>query len=263
MGHGARRAAFLENRLTSSGFCIQGLLQPYTPLDILLSMYNTQWGAYLSPHSSFCRRNAHLFFWSVMGLFLCFLLYTLAVSALGVGGGTSLFSASKSPAPAPSITTFHVTSGSNENYFYRDNITTAQLLVTSASASSNITRRLVAALPAGNNGALVYFLPQNEVSSTPLNLNLVNGTMKSVSLENGNKGIQADLTFTANATLGVTIVGAVRALRGEFMLCPHSVSRVSNGHRYQNTRLRRRFWDHAPDIQLYFGISLRNRGQAP
>ncbi|PPQ88991.1 hypothetical protein CVT25_005090 [Psilocybe cyanescens] len=147
-----------------------------------------------------------------MGIFLCLLLYTFVAPVLGFRGGLSLSVAPKPPSPTPSITTFHVTSGSNENYFYRDNITTAQLLLTSASASSNITRRLVAALPAGNNGALVYFLPVNAVSATPLNVELVNGTMKSVSLENGNRGIQADLAFTANATLGVTIVGAFQLL---------------------------------------------------
>ncbi|KAF4621368.1 hypothetical protein D9613_001000 [Agrocybe pediades] len=115
--------------------------------------------------------------------------------------------------PSSSATTFHVTSGSNENFFYRDNITTAQLLLTSTNASTNTTRRLVAALPAGNNGALVYFLPKDTDNSPQLNMELVNGSMISVTAENGNRGVQADMQFSANATLGVTIVGAVRALR--------------------------------------------------
>ncbi|KAF9563018.1 hypothetical protein CPC08DRAFT_816871 [Agrocybe pediades] len=115
--------------------------------------------------------------------------------------------------PSSSATTFHVTSGSNENFFYRDNITTAQLLLTSTNASTNTTRRLVAALPAGNNGALVYFLPKDTDNSPQLNMELVNGSMISVTAENGNRGVQADVQFSANATLGVTIVGAVRALR--------------------------------------------------
>ncbi|PPQ80092.1 hypothetical protein CVT26_012149 [Gymnopilus dilepis] len=122
-----------------------------------------------------------------------------------------------SHAPSPTSTFFHVTSGSNENYFFRDNVTTGQLLLTSTSASKNVTRRLVVALPAGNNGALTYFLPKDSNkdtgSSLQLNVELVNGTMRSAVGNNGNRGIQVDLSFNANATLGVTIVGAVRALR--------------------------------------------------
>lgn len=146
-------------------------------------------------------------------LFYPFLLCSLAFAAL-------------SGQPTPSQpTTFHITSGSNENYFFRDNITTAQVLVTSSSASNSIPRRFVAALPAGNNGALVYFLPANTNgnSSTPLNIELINGTMKSATGEDGNRGIQADIRLSSNATLGVVIVGAVRAMRGSFasIFYPH------------------------------------------
>jgi hypothetical protein len=119
---------------------------------------------------------------------------------------------SKAPTPAPA-TTFHVISGSNDNYFYRDNVTSAQLLLTNAqAASANTTRRLVVALPAGNNGALVYFLPKNE--SQLLNVQLVNGSLTSTAADNANSGLQADLAFSGDATLGVTIIGAVRAMRG-------------------------------------------------
>ncbi|KAH9485673.1 hypothetical protein JR316_0002583 [Psilocybe cubensis] len=164
-------------------------------------------------HDLVLSKKGPLFLWIVMGILTAlFLVYSLVAREFYLGDGVLLFAAAKSP-PLVSATTFHVTSGSNENYFYRDNITTAQLLLTSTTASNNVTRRLVAALPAGNNGALVYFLPQKEPSSVPLNLELVNGSMKSVSLADGNRGIQADMTLTANATLGVTIVGAVRALR--------------------------------------------------
>jgi len=137
--------------------------------------------------------------------------------ALSLASTSASFSAKPPLASSPSPTTFHVTSGSNENYFYRDDITSAQLLLTSTNASTSTTRRLVVALPAGNNGALVYFLPSTVSSSKepPLNLDLVNGSMKSITGDNGNRGIQADLNFSANATLGVTIVGAVRALRGQ------------------------------------------------
>ncbi|KAF9477873.1 hypothetical protein BDN70DRAFT_933848 [Pholiota conissans] len=120
--------------------------------------------------------------------------------------------AQQPPNPSAPPTTFHVLSGSNDNYFYRDNTTSAQLLLTNAQATSvNTTRRLVVALPAGNNGALVYFLPKDTAGS--LNVELVNGSLTSTTAANENKGIQADLIFSGNATVGVTIVGAVRALR--------------------------------------------------
>ncbi|TFK45034.1 hypothetical protein BDQ12DRAFT_731010 [Crucibulum laeve] len=144
-------------------------------------------------------------------------------------------SSSSPPKPtssrSPSLN-FHVSSGGNENYFWRDNITSAQLLLTSTNNTLSTARRLVAALPAGNNGALVYFLPlggangtgpgtsgtsgvqsSDSASANQLNVELVNDTLTSTTDKFNNAGVQADLTFSANATLGVTIVGAVRALR--------------------------------------------------
>ena len=117
---------------------------------------------------------------------------------------------------------FQVVSGGNNNYFFRDNSTSAQLLLTSENSTST-ARRLVVALPAGNSGALAYFLPSNEVaggdSTNALGVNLVNGSFTSATTEFSNVGVQADLAFHANATLGVTIIGAVRAMRGS---CPSS-----------------------------------------
>ncbi|KAF8911624.1 hypothetical protein CPB84DRAFT_1912879 [Gymnopilus junonius] len=101
------------------------------------------------------------------------------------------------PAPVPTSTSFHVTSGSNENYFFRDNITTGQLLLTSTSASASITRRLVVALPAGNNGALVTGQWNDEEHS---------GTR----WEQRHRG---GFDFQCQYYVGVTIVGAVRAMR--------------------------------------------------
>ncbi|KAI0073888.1 hypothetical protein K474DRAFT_1648897 [Panus rudis PR-1116 ss-1] len=106
--------------------------------------------------------------------------------------------------------TFQVTSGGNDNYFLRDDVTAGQLLLTSANSTSQ-ARRLVVALPAGNSGALTYFLPLN--SSETLGINLVNGTFTTTTEEYNNTGVQADLSLNANATLGVTIIGAVRAMR--------------------------------------------------
>ena len=120
---------------------------------------------------------------------------------------------------------FKVVSGGNDNYFLRDNLTSAQLLLTSANNTSAV-RRLVVALPAGNTGALTYFLPKpdanagqdvsgNSSTAGALNVTLVDGSFKSATTDYFNVGVQADLNFDTNATLGVTIVGAVRAMRGQ------------------------------------------------
>ncbi|KAJ3552842.1 hypothetical protein NM688_g3936 [Phlebia brevispora] len=106
---------------------------------------------------------------------------------------------------------FHLASGGNDNYFLRDNITAAQLLLTSSNNTSTNLRRLVIALPAGNSGALVYFIPLD--SSEELSLQLVSGSFISTTRAFDNAGVQADLSFSGNATLGVTIIGAVRAMR--------------------------------------------------
>lgn len=114
-----------------------------------------------------------------------------------------------------SVLSFQVTSGGNDNYFIRDNVTSAQVLLTSANNTSSAPRRLVVALPAGNSGALTYFLPLNSSSdATALSVILVNGTLQTTTRDFNNTGIQADLAFNSNATLGVTIIGAVRAMRG-------------------------------------------------
>lgn len=120
------------------------------------------------------------------------------------GGGTNSSSLS-----------FQVASGGNDNYFLRDNVTAAQLLLTSANNTSTIPRRFVVALPAGNTGALTYFLPLNATSNgSLLSVNLVNSTFHSTTREFNSSGVEADLAFSTNATLGVTIIGAVRAMRG-------------------------------------------------
>jgi hypothetical protein len=115
--------------------------------------------------------------------------------------------------PASTALSLEVTSGGNDNYFLRDNVTSAQLLVTSANNTSPV-RRIVFALPAGNSGGLVYFLPSNPSSGTQLGLSVVNNTFKSTTAPYNNVGAQVQLAFNQNATLGVTIIGAVRAMRG-------------------------------------------------
>jgi hypothetical protein len=122
---------------------------------------------------------------------------------------------------------FQLLSGGNDNYFLRDSVTSGQLLLTNASNTLNDFSRLVVAFPAGNSGALVYFLPlgtDNKTLNAPsacsgggsqrLSVSLVNGTLKSTQAEFSNAGVQADISFSGNTTLGVTIIGAVRAMRG-------------------------------------------------
>ncbi|KAI0341534.1 hypothetical protein BDW22DRAFT_1421109 [Trametopsis cervina] len=104
---------------------------------------------------------------------------------------------------------FSVSVGGNDNHFIRDNVTSAQLLLTSPNAS-HAPSRLVVAFPAGNSGALTYFLPLN---SSDISIELVNGSLSSVAKEFNNSGVQADLHVQGNVTLGVTIIGAVRAMR--------------------------------------------------
>lgn len=105
---------------------------------------------------------------------------------------------------------FQVQSGGNTNYFFRDNTTAAQILFPNATADFG-PQRFVAALPAGNSGALVYFLPQN--SSTSLSVQAVNGSLSSVIHELNNTGISGRMSFDNNASMGVAVIGAVRAMR--------------------------------------------------
>lgn len=130
---------------------------------------------------------------------------------------------------APSLS-FHVSSGGNENYFLRDNIASTQLLLTSVNNTRSSARRLVVALPAGNSGVLVYFLPlldngnikaaHTPAATSGLSITLVNGSLTSTTDAYENVGAQADLAFSGSATLGVTIVGAIRAMRGTAVELP-------------------------------------------
>ncbi|TDL17991.1 hypothetical protein BD410DRAFT_793667 [Rickenella mellea] len=137
-------------------------------------------------------------FWRPLTLLLCLAALQLVVSAQS--NSTTL--------------SFQVQSGGNDNYFIRDDTSAAQVLVTSSNNTSPV-RRLVVALPAGNSGVLAYFLPLNGSGATnsTLNVALQNGSLATTTELFNNTGVQADLSFSGNATLGVTILGAVRAMR--------------------------------------------------
>ena len=115
--------------------------------------------------------------------------------------------------PPPSLA-FKVTSGENDNYFLRDNLTSAQLLVTTSNSTAS-SRRLVIALPAGNSGVLAYFHPSESNNNSVFGVGVAEGSFQSVMADFSNVGVRVDLNFSGNATLGTTIIGAVRAMRGE------------------------------------------------
>ncbi|KAK7036505.1 hypothetical protein VNI00_011702 [Paramarasmius palmivorus] len=159
---------------------------------------------------------------------------------------------------------FQVTSGENDNFFYRDNFTSAQILLTSVNVSQDEPHRLIAALPAGNSGAVTYFLPMNSSAenreTSPLSVRVINGTFTSTTDDFDNAGIQVDLAFSGNATLGVTIIGGIRAIR-DYVEGGQSMNRIFNYtlNEYNDTsvRLHRRYINETSDKPgVYKGVDL-------
>ncbi|KAF8586613.1 hypothetical protein K439DRAFT_1386873 [Ramaria rubella] len=108
------------------------------------------------------------------------------------------------------ILNLHLTSGGYDNYFWRSNVTATQVLFTSPNVTDR-PQRFVMGMPAGNSGVLSYFLPVNE--NQQLSVQLVNGSLQDAAGDFNNVGAQGHMSFNADATLGVTILGAVRAMR--------------------------------------------------
>ncbi|KAF8512552.1 hypothetical protein BU17DRAFT_54049 [Hysterangium stoloniferum] len=104
----------------------------------------------------------------------------------------------------------HLTSGGYDNYLWRSNITAAQVLLTSPNVTDR-PQRFVVGMPAGNSGALSYFLPVE--GDKTLSVQLLNGTLEDAVGDFDNVGVQGGLSFSSDAILGVTIIGAVRAMR--------------------------------------------------
>ncbi|KIJ27555.1 hypothetical protein M422DRAFT_271225 [Sphaerobolus stellatus SS14] len=124
--------------------------------------------------------------------------------------GLLAFSSHVSSQKETDVLNLHLTSGGFENYLWRSNITAAQILLTSSNVTDRL-QRFVVAMPAGNSGALSYFLPVDETQE--LSVQLVNGTLQDAVAPFNNVGVQGKLSFNADASLGVTIIGAVRAMR--------------------------------------------------
>ena len=108
------------------------------------------------------------------------------------------------------IWNLHLTSGGYENHFWRSNITAVQVLFTCPNVSDR-PQHFVAATPAANSGALSCFLPLN--SSKQLSVQLVKNYLQNATGCFNNVGVQGRMTFSTDATLGVTVLGAVRAMR--------------------------------------------------
>ncbi|GJJ15110.1 hypothetical protein Clacol_009385 [Clathrus columnatus] len=104
----------------------------------------------------------------------------------------------------------HLTSGGFDNYLWRSNTTAAQVLLTSPNVTDRL-QRFVVAMPAGNSGTLAYFVPSG--LGQDFSVQLVNGTLQDAVANFNNVGVQGHLSFNADASLGVTIIGAVRAMR--------------------------------------------------
>lgn len=104
----------------------------------------------------------------------------------------------------------HLSTGGYENYLWRSNITAVQVLLTSPNVTDR-PQRFVAGMPAGNSGALSYFLPLN--ASEQLSVQLVNNSLQDATGDFNNVGVQGHMSFNTDATMGVTILGAVRAMR--------------------------------------------------
>ncbi|WVR07732.1 hypothetical protein IAU60_004775 [Kwoniella sp. DSM 27419] len=116
---------------------------------------------------------------------------------------------------------------SYNNYVYRDNTTSAQIVI-SDSASTSAPSRFILAFPRGNTGALVYFVPLNQSSnattssssgdstnstSSGLGATLDLGSVTSVTQDNNQTGLTGTLSVSADLEFGVTLIGSVRTLR--------------------------------------------------
>lgn len=107
-----------------------------------------------------------------------------------------------------------------DNYAYRDDFIAAQMVI-SANASSSKPSRLIVAFPQGNTGFATYFIPTNGASSTPLQVVPDIESLSSVTFPSGSPssnatnqtGIECDLSFNSDMSLGVTLIGSIRTVR--------------------------------------------------
>lgn len=105
-----------------------------------------------------------------------------------------------------------------DNYAYRDDVVAAQMVI-SANASSTRPARLIVAFPQGNTGFATYLIPA-DASSSALQVvpdidSFTSVTFASSTDRNATNqtGVECDLAFNADMTLGVTLIGSIRTVR--------------------------------------------------
>ncbi|CAE6354614.1 unnamed protein product [Rhizoctonia solani] len=119
------------------------------------------------------------------------------------------------PAPPelPVTSNLTVTSGGYDNHFYRSNLTSATVLLTSPSSiDARAPNRMIVAHPAGNSGSLVYWSPYGN-NASKLTVTLRPGSLRSAIGPNGLHGVQGTLLFSTNAEFGPMQIGSVRQVR--------------------------------------------------
>ncbi|KAK0554276.1 hypothetical protein OC846_002159 [Tilletia horrida] len=110
---------------------------------------------------------------------------------------------------------FAIESGNYLNYIHRTSLGSHTLLLTTPDAAQNGTEnRFLYATPADNSGAFSIF--QNGVNDTdpaPLSIYLYNDTVRTALGPGGLVGVTGDLLLSKNASMTLSIVGSVRAMR--------------------------------------------------
>lgn len=111
-----------------------------------------------------------------------------------------------------------------DNYLFRDNNTSVQLVFTNPNASSTIRTRFLAAFPAGNSGVVVYFnvtMPNKGFPTLPT-VTLVDGSLKSLSYSNNFIGIAGKWNLSRDVFIKPPVMGSIRTIRDDEGGNPHA-----------------------------------------
>ena len=143
---------------------------------------------------------------------ILFVLNLFAVTTANNSNGTVVnpnsTSNSSSSSSSQSLQLGPINFASYNNYVYRDDLTSAQVVL--SANSSEKPSRLIVAFPKGNTGILTYFVPANG-SSVGVTTNL--GSFSSVQDENNQTGLSGTLQLDNEVRLGVTLIGSIRTVR--------------------------------------------------
>jgi hypothetical protein len=143
-------------------------------------------------------------------IFLC-VLHLCTLAWANNANGTTLNPTSTSTSNASSSQSLQlgpINFASYNNYVYRDDLTSAQIVL--SANSSERPARLIVAFPKGNTGILTYFVPNNG-SSVGATTDLSSFT--SVQEENNQTGLSGTLQLDNEVRLGVTLIGSIRTVR--------------------------------------------------